>query len=440
MDKDGLNDAFDSQPPSPDFVRGAGGQGDFKDTPLGLLPKEWETTLLKEVAEIRSGGSAPQGEIYFQGSLPFVRVQHIDHDTDFVKRWDLITEKAILKYKLKLFPKGAILFPKSGASIRLEKRAILPVDAYVVSHLCAILPFEGLVHPRFLFYVLKHIRFSDNKADGYPSLNLTEIGAELIPLPPLPEQRAIAHVLSTVREAIEATERVIAAARQLKRSLMKHLFTYGPVPIDQADQVPLKETEFGNVPENWDVVPVGSICRSIVPGRDKPKRFDGSIPWITMPDIRWRNYVDHSTSGLALSKEAIEEVRGKIIPKGSVIMSCVGEFGFTTIAEREIVINQQLHAFVCPDNLDPFFLSHALQLQKSYMERIAHFTTIAYMSKDKCNSVPIPYPSISDQRAISKHLKAVDEKIAIEDQRKTALEVLFNSLLHHLMAGKVRVV
>src|SRR5262249_2307915 len=144
-------------------------------------------------------------------------------------------------------------------------------------------------------------------------------------------------------------------------------------------------------------------------------------------------------AGLALSEEAIAEVHAKVVPSGSVVMSCIGEFGIAVVVENDVVVNQQLHPLICPSHLMAYFLCHALRMQKGFMEKIAHFTTIPYLSKDKCNSVPIPIPPMNEQQEIVEALKAIDRKIASEESRLSSQSSLFQTLLHHLMTGKVRV-
>ena len=117
------------------------------------------------------------------------------------------------------------MLPKSGASIRLEKRAVLPVDAYIVSHLCAVIPNSKAVDQRYLFYALKVRKFSSEKVEGYPTLNLSEIRNALIPLPPLSEQRAIARVLRTVDKKLQAEEARKQALEELLKTLLHNLMT-----------------------------------------------------------------------------------------------------------------------------------------------------------------------------------------------------------------------
>ena len=104
------------------------------------------------------------------------------------------------------------------------------------------------------------------------------------------------------------------------------------------------------VPNGWEKHPVGKICRSIVPGRNKPKEFSGSIPWVTTPEIKGR-YIPSKVQQNYVSTEALRECGGKIVPSGAVVMAAVGELGLVAIASEEVVLNQQLHAFVCSDSV-----------------------------------------------------------------------------------------
>ena len=87
-----------------------------------------------------------------------------------------------------------------------------------------------------------------------------------------------------------------------------------------------KQTKVGIIPEDWESVKVGEVCDCIVPGRNKPENFDGNIPWVTTPDILGK-YISDTRSNLYISPEEAKKVGSKIVPKNSVIMSCVGELG-----------------------------------------------------------------------------------------------------------------
>jgi len=188
---------------------------------------------------------------------------------------------------------------------------------------------------------------------------------------------------------------------------------------------------------HWPIRRVGDICESIVPGRNKPDSFGGDIPWITIADLA-DFYVTSSKAGLAVTSKIAKECGNKIIPRNAVLMSCVGQFGLVGIAKRDVVINQQLHAFTCPSGMDPYFLATVLQIQQPYMERIATQTTIKYMNKAACESVPVPLPPLPEQRKIAQILGTWDEAIATTEKLITALERRKQGLMQRLLTGQVR--
>jgi len=241
-------------------------------------------------------------------------------------------------------------------------------------------PKSDEIHTDYFYYYLgsKEVRAKlSAKAAGAVVKNLNKeiVKALEIPLPPLAEQKRIAAILDKADAIRRKRQQAIQLADEFLRSVFLDMF---------GDPV--------TNPKGWDVRPVGEVCDCIVPGRDKPKSFSGSIPWITTNELNHLGTTYKSEKFLGLSGEEIEEVRAKIVAPNSVIMTCVGDLGIVSIAGEQMVINQQLHAFLPNKNITPSFLSFALAWQKGYMLNMASSTTLPYMNKSVCNSVPVILP------------------------------------------------
>lgn len=184
----------------------------------GAANTESETVRLGDVAEVAAGNSAPQGDQYFaDGQHPFFRtadVGRVKVSINLSEPGDRINELCLKEHRLRLFPKGTILFPKSGASTFLNHRAMLGVAGYVSSHLACIVADETKALPAYLFWLLTTVdarTLSDN--DGYPSLRLEQIADVEIPLPPLEEQRRIVAEIEGYQKVLDGARQILAASQ-----------------------------------------------------------------------------------------------------------------------------------------------------------------------------------------------------------------------------------
>jgi type I restriction enzyme S subunit len=264
-------------------------------------------------------------------------------------------------------------------------------------------------------------------------------------LPPLAEQHAITHVLRTVQQAKEVTAQVIAAARQLKQSLMRHLFTYGPVPFDQADRVPLKETEIGPVPEHWEIVRLGDFAR--IGNGSTPKRTnesywqDGTIPWLTSGKVHERII---RQADEFVTEKARQECHLPVVKKGSVVVAITGQgktLGNAALVDFDTCVSQHL-AYIQPQKEihTPFVLAF-LHQRYSHRRQIssAGGSTKGALTCAFLKAYPMPHPPLEQQYKIASMIEAVEQKLKSEEARLQALDTLFQTLLHDLMTGKVRI-
>ena len=162
--------------------------------PRIAIDPEWELVELGQIATVQAGNSAPQGNEYFaDGQYPFIRtadVGAIHRSTVFHGTRDKVNDKAVVEKRLRLFPAGTILFPKSGASTFLNHRVVMAEPAYVASHLAGIICDATQAEPTFVYYQLCQVDARTLTADqNYPSLRASAIASISIALPPLPSSR-----------------------------------------------------------------------------------------------------------------------------------------------------------------------------------------------------------------------------------------------------------
>lgn len=262
-----------------------------------------------------------------------------------------------------------------------------------------------------------------------------------IPFPPLREQRAIAHVLRTVQRAKEATERVIQATRELKKSLMRHLFTYGPVPVDEADKVLLKETEICLMPEHWKVERLGKVAvfvrDSINPANYPDEVFDYySIPAYHLVGGSVAE-AGKEIRSQKLIVEAKDVLFGKLNPRVPKVL-LVAASRRRKISSTEFIPLRGVPGLIAAEYL--YYLCWSDYVMPKAQELISGSTPSRQRVDARAFSLLlIPLPPLPEQREIARILEVVDKKLGAEEARKQALDSLFKILLHHLMTGQVRV-
>lgn len=281
--------------------------------------------------------------------------------------------------------------------------------------LAAISPASEKVNIKYIYYALKSKNQElNNKGTGstFKAINKGSLSEVKVHDIDISEQNDCVEKLDRVSEIIKYRKTQLNELDNLIKSRFVEMF---------GD--PVTNTK------GWEVRTVIDECDCMVPGRDKPKSFSGDIPWITIDDLQINGITINSKKELGLTQEEIDEVKRKTVPEGSVLMSCVGNLGISSIAGKELIINQQLHSFQCGDNVNNYFLMHYLGHRTDYMNKHASSTTVLYMNKTICNSIPLMLPPISFQNQFATFVQQVDKlKFGVQKSLDETQE-LFDSLM-----------
>lgn len=340
------------------------------------------------------------------------------------------------------------------ATIHLDEGAIdiLQIrDEGIISPMYTVFDVDGTrVDRAFLLELLKSqemlARYS---AIGMGSVNrrrsvgFDTLAAETIDLPPLPEQKKIAAILSSVDNAIRATQAVIDQTRRVKEGLLHDLLTRGIGP-DGKPHTRFKQTEIGQIPEGWEVARLEDLCREkITYGIVQcGPHIEGGIPYIRVSDMEQRDLDVHTM--LRTSQNIAAKFGRSRVETGDIVYALRGTIGEARIVPPSAAGANltQGTARLSPSNrVLGRYLLWALRSPNAHRQAQleAKGSTFKEITLDRLRRIQVPVPIPSEQAEIAERIDSLD--LAERDTQRAfaAKQQLKSALLSDLLTGRVRV-
>lgn len=421
---------------------------DYRMTELGPLPPEWRVVRLGEVTSIGKN-SRKQEE---RQIIPFIPMSLIPENSIYISEYEFRSQNQIRSGVI--ISEGDFLLAKITPCFENGKQGIVKDISggwgYATTEIFSIRPERELLTEFLALYFLRpeirqYLATKMEGATGRQRLPKAVVQSLIFPLPPLAEQRAIAHTLRAAQQAKLSSERMVAALRTVKQSLMHHLFRYGPVPLAECDRVPLRETPLGPLPAHWQVVRLGEVF-SIQQGKSLSSRSrtgERMRPFLRTANVHWGK-IDITLLDMMHFDESEEkklklEINDLLICEG-------GDIGRTAIWKEQVPLcyyqNHLYRLRAASTNAFPLFYMYWMYagwiLFKLY-GGIENKTTIPNLSQSRLVSLLIPLPPLAEQQRIAAILQAVDRRIAAAESRVRALADLFATLLRDLMTARRRI-
>lgn len=371
------------------------------------IQKEWEMVKLEEIIDYIKGKKPEKMiEENKEGFLPYLSTEYLRNNgkTKFAKLSEKIV--SISDNDLILLWDGA-----NAGELFIGKKGILS------STMVKIQSTNKMLNQKFLFYSLKlkenYLR-GQTKGTGIPHVDKNVLNNINLEIPPLPEQKKIAEVLSAVDEGIGKVDEAIKKTERLKNGLMQKLLTRG---IGHRE---FKNTEIGRIPKEWEIVELGEIL-NLEYGRGLPEKLreGGEYP------------VFGSNGTVGSHSQYLVEGPGIVVGrKGTIGAIAWTEKNFwpidTTYYTKLINLKTDLKWL--------FYKLSSLNLSKLNMA-----TGTPGLNRDIAYKRKFSFPGFPEQRRIAGILADVDRKIELERKRKGKLERIKKGLMDDLLTGRKRV-
>ncbi|TMO96708.1 restriction endonuclease subunit S [Pseudoalteromonas sp. S3260] len=416
---------------------------------LGNFPSDWQVKSADCVTtKITKGTTPPKSEIVQDSNIPFLRVNNLSFNGRLNSSSEMLfvssdAHEGFLARSI-AYPDDIlmnIVGPPLGKISMLDKQ----YDSYNMNQ--AIVIYRTSPEHIDKYYFLKFLtselaqqwlQSRSKKTSGQQNLTIQLCKELPVPVPPLPEQRKIAKILSTWDKAISTTERLIDNSKQQKKALMQQLLTGKKRLLDDSGRA---------FKEEWEEVKLGDACSKVTDGaHHSPQSVEVGYPMFSVKDMRPTGFAENTARHIserdfkALEKQNCKpEINDILIAKdGSILKYC-----FVVKEEIQGVILSSI-ALLRPklNIISPHFIA-----QYFSQDSVKFFVGKALTSgsgvpriilKD-FKGIHIRIPSLCEQQKIATVLANADQEIELLEQQHADLKQEKKALMQQLLTGKRRV-
>jgi type I restriction enzyme, S subunit len=406
-----------------------------KMTALGEIPESWEVVELGVVCEQLIGGGTPSTKIekYWQGDQPWITTKWLGEKLYINNGEKMISNDAIKNSSTHVVPEGSLLV---ATRVGVGKVGINIIPLAINQDLTGIIV-SSKINVLFLAYQLNGDRIQKyistlKRGATIQGITREDLKQIKIIFPPLSEQIAIARILTTIQDAIASQETLIAKLKELKRSMMQHLFTRGT----KGEKT--KMTKIGEIPESWEVVELGSVCEvlasSLTFKQAEKKSGNAEVHGIKVSDMNAignEKYI--CTTSTVFNFPDLE----RLVPPGAIIFPKRGAAIATNkkrLTTKYSLLDPNLVAVVPKDTILTDFLFY--YFEGFDLVSLTDVGTIPQLNKKDLIPVLLPLPGKNELQIIVATLRSIEKKILINTGKLLAYQNLFKTLLHELMSGE----
>jgi type I restriction enzyme S subunit len=420
-------------------------------------PSGWSLVKLGELGEVNRGRSRHRpryAEHLYGGPYPFIQTGDIKCSGGRITTYQQSYSEAGLAQS-RLWPAGTRCITIAA---NIAETGILAFPACFPDSVVGFIADESRGDVRFVEYAFRYLRERiQHEASGsvQDNINLATLDRLRFPLPPLPEQRAIAHILGTLDDKIELNRRISETLEAMARALFKSWFVdFDPVrakaegrdpglPKTLADLFParLVDSELGEIPEGWEVRPFADTVEIIGGGTPKTELadyWDGDIPWFSVVDAPAGSDVWVVDTQKKITRAAVDDSSTRILPVGTTIISARGTVGKIALVGVSMAMNQSCYGLRGKTGAQGLFSYFKTRELIATLQQHAHGSVFDTITRDTLEGIPVVVPPQMVVAAFETNVGSALQHIRANVLQSRTLAALRDALLPKLISGELR--